>query len=230
LLIHYSLFADFPSGGLHDIKLVWQTHHRGRSGHHRSWVCPWHRRSGLFVAGIAAARFCPELLGDDMTEAIATAVAAAAVFGGAVLAYRELSEVGSSRHMAVADRLFEELNSKESVAARRWIFQNLPPDPGAGLEALSPEGRDAIKHVLNSFDRVAFLTQTGWIPDGLVMPWMNLMVVKTWVKLGPYVEYESRRRNEPDYYLQVCRLAERCTAWRAERLPDSRITWIENAL
>jgi hypothetical protein len=165
-----------------------------------------------------------------MTEALATAVTAAAVLGGAVLAFRELSEAGSSRHMAVADRLFEELNSKKSVQARRWIFLHLPDDPEAGLKNLPDEGRDAIKHVLNSLDRVAFLTQAGWIPDDMVMPWMNPMIVKTWVKVGPYVEFESRRRNEPDYYIQVRRLAEQCIAWRKEHLPDAQITWVEGAL
>ena len=175
------------------------------------------------------------LLGFDpnfwaMTEALATAVAAAAVLGGAVLAFRELSEAGSSRHMAVADRLFEELNSNESIRARRWIFQNLPDDPAIGLETLSDEGRDAIKHVLNSLDRVAFLTQAGWIPDDMIMPWMNPMIVKTWAKVGPYVEFESRRRNEPDYYIQVRRLAEQCIAWRKAHLPDAEITWVDGAL
>jgi hypothetical protein len=165
-----------------------------------------------------------------MTEALATAVAASAVLGGAVLAYRELGEAGSSRHMAVADRLFEELNSHESVAARRWVFQKLPEDPALGLASLPDEGRDAIKHVLNSLDRVAFLTQAGWIPEELIMPWMNPMVVKTWLKLGPYVEYESRRRREPDYYARVRVLAERCLAWRSERLPEAQITWVEDAL
>jgi len=165
-----------------------------------------------------------------MTEALATAVAAAAVLGGAMLAYRELSEAGSSRHMAVADRLFEELNANESIRARRWIFQNLPDDPAIGLETLSDEGRDAIKHVLNSLDRVAFLTQAGWIPDDMIMPWMNPMIVKTWVKLGPYVEFESERRNEPDYYIQVRRLAAQCITWREEHLPDARITWVDGAL
>jgi hypothetical protein len=165
-----------------------------------------------------------------MTEALATAVAAAAVLGGAVLALRELTEAGSSRHMAVADRLFQELNSKESVQARRWIFLHLPDDPETGLKNLTDEGRDAIKHVLNSLDRVAFLTQAGWIPDDMVMPWMNPMIVKTWTKVGPYVEFESRRRNEPDYYVQARRLAEQCITWRKSHLPDAQITWIDEAL
>jgi hypothetical protein len=165
-----------------------------------------------------------------MTEALATVVAAAAVLGGAVLALRELSEAGSSRQMAVADRLFEELNAKESVRARRWIFLHLPDDPATGLETLTDEGRDAIKHVLNSLDRVAFLTQAGWIPDDMIMPWMNPMIVKTWAKVGPYVEFESRRRNEPDYYVQVRRLADECIAWRKAHLPDAQITWVDGAL
>src|SRR5215475_14191665 len=68
-----------------------------------------------------------------MTEALSTAVAAAGVLGAGYVAYRELSESSSSRHLEVADRLFNELNSDESVAARRWIYINLPADPAEGL-------------------------------------------------------------------------------------------------
>lgn len=165
-----------------------------------------------------------------MTEALSTAVAAAAVFGAGFVAYRELSEASASRHIAVADRLFEELNAAQSVAARRWIFQHLPDDPSAGLAALTVEGRDSVKRVLNSLDRVAFLTQDGWIPDELIMPWMNPMVVKSWLKLKPYVDYESQRRHEPDYYRQVRRLGEHCLAWRKQHLGGAEITWVDNAL
>jgi hypothetical protein len=59
---------------------------------------------------------------------------------------------------------------------------------------------------------------------------MNPMVVKAWRKLEPYVTYESRRRGEPDYYEHARRLAERCCAWRAKRLPEAEITWVEDAL
>jgi hypothetical protein len=165
-----------------------------------------------------------------MTEALSTAVAAAAVLGAGFVAYRELSEVASSRHMGVADRLFEELNSTENIAARRWVFQNLPEDPQEGIPALEDEGRAAMKQVLNSLDRVAFLTQTGWIPDEMIMPWMNPMVVKAWARLEAYVDYESQRRGEPDYYQHARQLAERCRAWRAKHLPDVEITWIDDAL
>lgn len=165
-----------------------------------------------------------------MIEALSTAVTAAAVLSAGFVAYRELSEVASSRYMEVADRLFSELNSPENIAARRWIYQHLPDDPEEGLGSLTPEGQEAVKKALNSLDRVAFLTQAGWIPEDMVMPWMNPMIVKTWAKLGPYVDYESRRRHEPDYYQHARALAERCQAWRAKHLPEASITWIEDAL
>jgi hypothetical protein len=165
-----------------------------------------------------------------MTEALSTAVATVAVLGAGFVAYRELAEVASSRHMEVADRLFEELNSPENIEARRWIFRNLPDDPQEGISSLTPEGRASVKRTLNSLDRVAFLTQAGWIPEETVMPWMNPMIVKAWIKLKPYVDYESRRRNEPDYYEHVRHLAERCLSWRTKNLPDAKITWVDDAL
>ncbi len=165
-----------------------------------------------------------------MAEALSTALAANAVFGAGYVAYRELSEISSSRHIEVADKLFNELNSPENVESRRWIFQNLTDDPKADLENLTGEGQKHIKQVLNSLDRVAFLTQSGWIPDDIVMPWMHPMIYKAWQKLKPYVEYERKRRNEPYYYQYAGDLAKRCEAWRASRNIDPKTVWLEKSL
>lgn len=165
-----------------------------------------------------------------LTEALSTAVTAAAVLGAGFVAYRELTELDRSRYLEVGDRLFEELNSVENVEARRWIFQNLTEDPQEGVHILTPEGRAAVKTVLNSLDRVAFLSQSGWIPEEMIMPWMNSMVVKAWARLEPYVLYESQRRQEPDYYVHAQELAERCRAWRVEHHPEAEILWLEDAL
>ncbi len=165
-----------------------------------------------------------------MVEALSTAVAAAAVLSGGFVAYRELSEIANTRYMEVADRLFEELNSPQNIEARRWVFQELPDDPEEGLKTLSPEGQAHVKRVLNSLDRVAFLTQAGWIPNELVMPWMHPMIAKSWEKLAPYVRYEQERRNEPYYYEHAAALAERCRAWREGSIADTEIRWVEDAL
>lgn len=165
-----------------------------------------------------------------MTESLSTAVAAAAVLGAGYIAYRELSEISSSRHMEVADRLFQELNSQENIDARRWVYQNLPDDPQVGTASLLPDGQAAIKKVLNSLDRVAFLTQAGWIPEEIIMPWMHPMIAKSWEKLEPYVQFEIQRRNEPYYYQQARQLAERCRIWRKENLAEVEVKWVEQAL
>jgi hypothetical protein len=163
-------------------------------------------------------------------EALSTALAAAAVFGAGFIAYRELSEVANSRYIDIADRLFEELNSKENVEARRIIFQNLPSNPDEGLRTIGDKERDAMKKVLNSLDRVAFLTQKDWIPDDIIMPWMHPMIAKSWEKLGPYIRHERSRRNEPYYYRYAEKLVERCAKWRIRNSENDKINWIENAL
>jgi Domain of unknown function (DUF4760) len=165
-----------------------------------------------------------------MLEAIATAIAASAVLGTIFVAYRELSEIYNSRYIDVANKLFDELNSPENIEARRWVFQKLPPDPVEGIKTISPEGRNAVKKVLNSLDHVAFLTQAGWIPEELIMPWMYPMISKSWLKLKPYVEYERQRRNEPYYYNNASNVAEQCLIWGKNNMPDDKVVWVPDAL
>ena len=166
----------------------------------------------------------------NMISAISTALAAAAVFSAGFIAYRELSELTSSRHMEVVDRLFNELNSPENIAARGWIYKNLPAEPQNGPQSLTTEGQLAIKQVLNSLDRVAFMTQSGWIPEDFIMPWMHPMIAKSWEKLAPYVMLERERRNEPYYYEHAERLAHCCLKWRQKNLNEVDIRWVDGAL
>ena len=177
---------------------------------------------------LSAQDVCVESLAS--IESLSTALAAAVVLGAGFIAYREISEVANSRYMDIADRLFEELNSPENIEARRRVFQNLPENPEKGLKKMNAKDRDAMKKVLNSLDHVAFLTQSGWIPDELVMPWMHPMIAKSWEKLGPYVLYERQRRNEPYYYQYAGKLAERCKKWRIAHLSETTTKWIDDAL
>ena len=164
-------------------------------------------------------------------ESLSAAVAAAAVFGAAYFAYQELEQISIARHIDVADRLFDELNAPESIKARRKVF-SLEGTPEEILKNLSEEDRDAMKVVLNSLDRVAFLTQPGWVPDELVMPWMHPMIFKSWEKLEPIVKFEREVRGESYYYKHAEKLAERCRKWRQENLPtkEQKTKWVDKAL
>jgi hypothetical protein len=189
----------------------------------------------LWVVGLLSLWLILRMLGIwvdywAMTEALSTAVAAAAVLSAGFIAYRELKAQDISRYIEVADRLYSELNSPENIKARRRVFMNLPEDPEDGIQSLDEDGRQAIKQVLNSLDRVAFLTREGWIPEEMVMPWMTPMIVKAWKKLEPYVDYESKRRHEPDYYQAAREIAQKCIRWRKANVPEAEITWVEDAL
>ena len=168
----------------------------------------------------------------DRLEALSTALATATVIGAVVIVYMDRSEAAKTRYIEVADKLFQELNSPTNVAARRWIFENLTEPPETFVKIMSDEDQNKIKQVLNSLDRVSFLTQAGWIPDDVIMPWMHPMIYKSWLKLEPYVQYERGRRNEPYYYRYAEQVSQRCIEWRERNLrpEDRQVQWIDDAL
>jgi hypothetical protein len=183
----------------------------------------------IFVVSLAALVTASQLW--ENLESLSAAVAAAAVFGAAYFAYQELEEVSKARHIDVADRLFDELNGPESIRARRRVFK-LEGNPEEILKNLSEEDRDAMKTVLNSLDRVAFLTQPGWVPDELVMPWMHPMIFKSWEKLEPIVRFEREKRGESYYYEHAEKLAKRCIKWRQKNLPpeEQKTNWVDTTM
>lgn len=166
----------------------------------------------------------------SMTGALATAVAAATFLGAAILAYRELDEATTSRQLDIAELLYQEMNSPQSIEARRWIYDNLTGDPVTDIASLDEHGREQLKRVLNSLDHLALVTRRGAMLDEMTLPWLGPMVIKAWAKLQPYVTYERKRRNEPEFYQMIDELVARCIADRRKRGLDAQPTWVENAL
>ena len=160
-------------------------------------------------------------------EALSTALAVATVFGAGYFAVQELSESSKTRYMEIADKLFNELNSEENIKARKTVYQLSPFNPDISL---SPHQRESIKKVLNSLDRVAFLTQKGWIPDEIIMPWLHPMIAKSWDKLEPYVNYQRNLRGESYYYEHASELAQRCFAWRQKNRIQNQVNYVNDEI
>jgi len=160
-------------------------------------------------------------------EALSTALAVATVFGAGYFAIQELSESSKTRYMEIADKLFNELNSEENIEARKIVYQLGTFNPDVSL---SLHQREAIKKVLNSLDRVAFLTQKGWIPDEIIMPWLHPMIAKSWDKLEPYVIYQRNLRGESYYYEHASELANRCFAWRQKNQINNQVNYINDEI
>ena len=166
----------------------------------------------------------------QMLEAVSTAAAVAQVFGGGIVALVQLTESVDNRNLSIYNAVFEKMMAEDNIEARRWIYQELPPLSEKGMSVIDEKGQKYIKRVLNTFDHLGFLMEQDWVTAEPVVHWVSPMVVKTWEKLGPYVENEIRRRSEPDYYESARALADRCKKWRVQQGLDKNITWLGDAL
>jgi hypothetical protein len=166
----------------------------------------------------------------EMLEAVSTAAAVAQVFGGGVVALVQLTESVDNRNLGIYNAVFEKMMSEDNIEARRWIYQELPPLSERGMSVIDPKGQVHIKRVLNTFDHLGFLMEQDWVTAEPVVHWVSPMVVKVWEKLGPYIEHEVRRRNEPDYYESARSLADRCKKWRVQQGHDRETVWLGDAL
>lgn len=166
----------------------------------------------------------------SIINSFSSLVTTAAVFSAGYIAYGELAELSQGRHLEVADRLFDVLNSEESIEARRWIYQNLEDSFDYDHNEVFKNSQKYIKHTLNSLDRVAFITRFGYVSDDDIMPWLHPMIIKSWVKLKPFVLAERERRGEPLYYMEAEKLAERTTSWCQKHHIPVDIKWVDKAL
>lgn len=170
-------------------------------------------------------------------ESLSSAATLATVIGGGLFALLQVVESVDSRQREVETRnleiynnIFERLTSDRNIAARRWIYQHLTGDPATDRQNLTADGQEHIKLVLNSLDHLGFLIRQDWITSEAIIDWVSPFVVKVWEKLGPYVDDEAIRRNEPDYYEAVRHLAEHCKAWRETKYSGVQHNWVKDAL
>lgn len=165
-----------------------------------------------------------------MLEGLSSAAALGTVLGGGIVALSQVLESVDNRNLAIYNELFTQLMSDEQIEARRWIYLELPADPAQGLASMSEREQARVKLVLNTFDYLGFMIMQHWLTEESVIEWIAPIVVKVWVKLKPYIDYEMERRKDPDYYRPVRYLSERCLAWWHRRHPDQPVVWVQNAL
>ncbi len=181
-----------------------------------------------------------------LLEGFTSMLTLAVVIGGGLFALTEYIEAEDQRRKESAqaqfglyDQLVARLMNPEEIEIRRWVIQNIPiyrdgDDFDAWVaqvrtivftklpgEQGQAKGHRCVKAVLNTFDYLGFVAINYWDLDGPLMDWMNPMITKVWERIGPYIEEESRRRCEPDYYRWAREFGGRCMDWRTHKdLPD----------
>ena len=197
-----------------------------------------------FVAVLIIAVIYATVLGRQLDlwgalEGMSSAATLASVIGGGVMALLQLVEAADNRkksnetrNMDVYSDVFQRMMSEDNIEARRWIYTDLNPDPREGLGSISKDGQAYVKRVLNEMDYLGFMLKHDWVTGDEIIQWVSPMVVKLWAKIGPYVDYEAQRRNEPDYYEAARELAMRSARWRRDNVPGGAddIIWLNDAL
>ncbi len=165
-------------------------------------------------------------------EGLSSAAALTLTFAGGIIIIIQLNDATETRDLQIYNDVFERMMSDRDIEARRWIYIHLPENVPQGLELMAndPEGQAHVKQVLNSFDHLGFLIQHDFGVSDRVIQWVSPFVVKTWIKVGPYVDHEAERRNEPDYYESARLLYERCRDWREEHGKSTGFTKVEKAM
>ncbi len=191
----------------------------------------------------------------DLLEGVSGLATVALVVGGLIFTFVEYSksEVDEERKNAetrfnLYQGIFDRLMSLGEIEARRWIIKNIPLyDPEQSKEewvsqvrgiifnksltgggGITP-GHQYIKQVLNSFDNLGFVMENYWDLDPALQDWLAPPIAKIWQRIGPYIEEEAQRRQEPDYYDYARRLGESSVKWRNSMdLPQPK--FVEDAL
>lgn len=186
----------------------------------------------------------------DTLDGIASLATLSVVVGGVVFAFidyiknvlqrkREEAQASFKIYTEVYDRLM----NPASIAARRWVIQNLPilDDVGndkdlwltkinfqvnnvpRGWKGDRSPGIEYIKEILNTFDYIGFVAKHYWNMENELVVWMSPSIAKVWERIEFFVEEEARLRHEPDYYESAREFGKYCVEWRRNRYPKSVI-------
>lgn len=163
---------------------------------------------------------------------VSAAAAVSITIGGGLLLWAQLVQSHRERSRAAFTEAFMLLMKDEQIEARRWVY-DLPDDAAAAHAEIiaNDDNRARYKRVVNALDYLGFLVAFHPGADDEVIRWTSPIVRKTWAKLGPVIEAEARRRNEPDYYHAARQLAERCADDdRRSGRGQKGVGWVDDAL
>ncbi|GAB4471108.1 MAG: hypothetical protein Kow00124_07910 [Anaerolineae bacterium] len=165
-------------------------------------------------------------------EGASSAGAFALAFGAGLVALVELNENIESRNLSTYKDVFERMMSPDEVAARRFLFQEMPKEPQAQIDLImaSEEARENVRKVLYTLDYLGFLVTHDWVTHEAVIGWFSPIVMRAWHQVGAFVHYERERRKEPDYYIDAENLAIRCKQWRIDHGLPVEPYWVDDAV
>lgn len=187
-------------------------------------------------------------------DGITSLLTMALVFGGLVFAFVdaiqsavEKKQQDAQASYGIFKDVFDRVMSEQAQASRRWVILHIPVLEGSGMEEPDwlalvherlnvtsdggqgerPQGLEHLKDILNTLDFVGFVGRHYWSMENELIYWLSPSVSKVWERIGPFVENEALRRNEPDYYEAAREFGNACLQYRRAHFDASKI--IEDA-
>ena len=201
----------------------------------------------VFPRAIAAFPDSPPKTDWNYLEGFISLITLSLLVGGGVFVFMEYrrKEIQQKRDSALASfniykDVFDRMTALDETAARRWIIRNIQPldetkqtkeawltefqdivfnKPDGWIDEIPP-GKMHLKRVLNMFDYLGFVSEHYWHMEEGIMEWLSPPCVKVWERIGPYVESEAIKRNEPDFYLSAWKFGEDCIEWREKNIKE----------
>ncbi len=130
--------------------------------------------------------------------AIATAVQTLAVIVALIYAVRQVKEANKARTISVFLPVYEQINSPESVANRKSLYNDLPHDV-----KLYSEGHNTLANtIVNQFDFLGYLSANHLADKYLILPLYYGTIIRCWEACLPYITHqrELRKVNFAEYF------------------------------
>lgn len=116
------------------------------------------------------------------------------VVAGAV-AWRQLREAQRARYLGAIIRMFDDIGSRESYEDADAVL-GLP----ATIDEFTTQEMELATWTTRVYEQLAFLVESGMIPEKYIVPLDSRRILWTWDALQPYIQEQRRLRDSGGAY------------------------------
>ena len=140
----------------------------------------------------------------EIITVVSIAIQAMAVVIAIAYAANELRSAAKDRDLAIVTKIDEIFNEPKARAARRHIFNELPPEPGK----LSREDYEMARHTWNLMNLIGVYAHYSLASREMILELYSQQVARLWHKLEPHIlYYRMERGNFAAYFEELAKMS-----------------------
>jgi hypothetical protein len=152
----------------------------------------------------------------EVISATSAAIQAIAVIFAIAYAARELRSAATDRHLALIFKLHDILSDPKARAARYYIFNKLPSEPGN----LSHEDYSIARDTWDLMNLIGTLAHHNLASRKLILELYSGQAVRLWYKLEPHIKHY--RMEQGNFAVHFEELAKMSMAYRKRHLGEEK--------